>query len=228
MIEKILMLMSKLEFCPLFRGLTATETEVLLDGQYVVKNYAPGELIALQASRYESLLIVSEGLVRGEMTDSLGRSTLIEEIQVPRAIAPAFLYATENRLPVSIIASTQTEITAIHRQRFTLMMQEDVRLLTNYLQSMADRSRFLSDKLRMQRFGSIKSKLARYVLEISQRQQTEKFIIPHTQQELADIFGVTRPSLARCLEQMEKEGGLSSKGKNFEIVNRKRLLGYLE
>lgn len=220
--------MSKLPLCPLFRGLTTTETEALLDGQYTVKNYVPGELIALQASRYDSLLIVSEGLVRGEMTDSLGRSTLIEEIQAPRAIAPAFLYATENRLPVSIIAATRTEIIAIHRQRFTVMMQQDVRLLTNYLQSMADRSRFLSEKLRMQRFGSIKSKLAKYVLEMGQRQQAEKFIIPHTQQELADIFGVTRPALARCIGQMEHEGGLRSKGKSFQILDRQRLLGYLE
>lgn len=214
--------------CPLFKGLSADETEQLLDDKYYLATYKTGELIAMQSSRYDRLLIVSEGLVRGEMTDSLGRSTLIEEIQSPRAIAPAFLYASENLLPVSIIASVPTIICYIRKEDFTLMMQKDTRLLTNYLQTMADRSRFLSEKLRMQRFGSIKSKLARYLLEMSSRQKSSDFIIPHTQQELADIFGVTRPALARVIGQMEQEFIIKSKGKSFQIIERKKLLEYLE
>lgn len=214
--------------CPLFKGLTAEETEQLLDGKYELKSYRTGELVAMQSSRYDSLLIVSEGLVRGEMTDSLGRSTLIEEIQSPRAIAPAFLYASENRLPVSIIASMPTTICSIRKDEFTMMMQKETKLLTNYLQSMADRSRFLSEKLRMHRFGSIKSKLARYLLEMSSRQKSELFIIPHTQQELADIFGVTRPALARVIAQMEKEGGIITKGKSFQIMEKQLITKYLE
>ncbi|MDP4277202.1 MAG: Crp/Fnr family transcriptional regulator [Bacteroidota bacterium] len=217
--------MSNLFQCPLFRGLTPAETETLLDGQYSVKTYAPGEIIALQASRYESLFIVSEGLVRGEMTDTLGRNAVIEEIPAPRAVAPAFLYATENRLPVTITAIDKTEMTIIHRQHFTLMMQKEARLLINYLQSMADRSCFLSEKLHMQRFGSIKSKLARYLLELSQKQQADSFVMPHTQQELADMFGVTRPALARCIGQLEKDELIEAKGKTVNILARQRLMG---
>jgi len=221
--------MSKLFQCPLFRGLSPDEISNLLADHFTVKTYRTGELIALQASLYEHLLIVSEGFVRGEMTDALGRSTLIEEIQAPRAIAPAFLYTSENRLPVSIIAAAPTEITAIHRNSFTAIMQQDARLLTNYLNSMADRSRFLSEKLRMQRFGTIKSKLARYLLEISQRRANDQtplaeFTIPHTQQQLADIFGVTRPALARCIKQLEDEKLIQTKSKNFRILNRNQLL----
>lgn len=214
--------------CPLFKGLTVEETEQLLDEKYDLKTYKTGELVAMQASRYNSLLIVSEGLVRGEMTDSLGRSTLIEEIQSPRAIAPAFLYASENRLPVSIIASMPTTICSIRRDFFTMMMQKEIKLLINYLQTMADRSRFLSEKLRMHRFGSIKSKLARYLLEMSSRQKSEFFLIPHTQKELADIFGVTRPSLARVIGQMEREGEIITKGKSFQILEKQLIVKYLE
>jgi CRP/FNR family transcriptional regulator, dissimilatory nitrate respiration regulator len=221
--------MSKLYQCPLFKGMTPDEVERLLADRFDVKTYRPGALIALQASLYDQLLIVTEGLVRGEMTDALGRSTLIEEIQAPRAIAPAFLYATENRLPVAIIAGIQSEITSIRRNQFTAMMQQDDRLLTNYLQSMADRSRFLSEKLRMQRFGTIKSKLARYLLELSQRlangqEPLSEFSIPHTQQQLADIFGVTRPALARAIKQMEDEKIVQTKGKKFSILERKQLM----
>lgn len=220
--------MSKLFQCPLFKGLTSDEIEKLLAERYEVKTYRPGELIALQSSLYDQLLIVTEGWVRAEMTDALGRSTLIEEIQAPRAIAPAFLYATENRLPVAIIAAVPTEITGIRRSLFTSMMQQDARLLTNYLQSMADRSRFLSEKLRLQRFGSIKSKLARYLLELSQRlahgtQPLTEFDLPHTQQQLADLFGVTRPALARVIKQLEDENRIQTKSKHVRLLDRKLL-----
>lgn len=221
--------MSKLFQCPLFKGMTPDEITDLLADRYEVKTYHPAEIIALQSSLYDRLLLVTEGLVRGEMTDALGRSTLIEEIQAPRAIAPAFLYATENRLPVAIIAAVPTEITVIHRNHFTVMMQQDARLLTNYLNSMADRSRFLSEKLRMQRFGTIKNKLARYLLELSQRMANgqaplTEFTIPHTQQQLADIFGVTRPALARAIKHLEDERIIQAKSKQFSILNRKLLI----
>jgi len=219
--------MSKIFLCPLFKGLSESETENLLDGCFTVRQFEAGALIATQGNRYDALMIVTEGLVRGEMTDSLGRSTVIEEIAAPRVIAPAFLYATENRLPVSIIAEMKTEIMVIHRSHFTAMMQKDARLLTNYLQSMADRSRFLSDKLRMQRFGTIKSKFSKYLLEMAQSQHSMDFTIPHTQQELADIFGVTRPALARCIGQMTDQGILDSNKKQFRILNRNKLLGSL-
>lgn len=214
--------------CQLFKGFSTEETERLLDDKYDLKSYKTGELVAMQSSRYDNLLIVSEGLVRGEMTDSLGRSTLIEEIQSPRAIAPAFLYTNENRLPVSIIASKPTIICSIRKDIFTSMMQKEIKLLINYLQIMSDRSRFLSEKLRMHRFGSIKSKLARYLLEMSSRQKSEFFLVPHTQQELADIFGVTRSSLARAIGQMEKEGEIITKGKSFQILEKQLIAKYLD
>jgi CRP-like cAMP-binding protein len=127
------------------------------------------------------------------------------------------------------VAAVSTEIVCIRRSHFTAMMQQDARLLTNYLQSMADRSRFLSEKLRMQRFGTIKSKLARYLLELSQRlangqQPLTAFELPHTQQQLADMFGVTRPALARALKQLETAGLIQSKGKHVSQLDRKGLM----
>lgn len=208
--------------------MSPVEIDDLLSDRFEIKTYRPGELVAMQGSISDQLLIVSEGLVRGEMTDALGRSTLIEEIPAPRAVAPAFLYATENRLPVAVVAAVSTEIVCVRRNHFTSMMQQDARLLTNYLQSMADRSRFLSEKLRMQRFGSIKSKLARYLLELSQRlakgaQPLVEFDLPHTQQQLADLFGVSRPALARVVKQLEDEGLIQAKSKHLRLLDRKRL-----
>lgn len=213
--------------CPLFKGLTSDETDTLLAGRFERKRYKAGELVALQGSLYESLLIVTHGFVRGEMTDATGRSSLIEEIHAPRAVAPAFLYATENRLPVELVAAVSTEILSIRKSVFTQMMQQDARLLGNYLQTMADHSRFLSEKLQLQRFGTIKSKLARYLLERSQQSgkllPTDEIVLRQSQQQLADLFGVTRPALARVVGQLEDLGYIRAKGKHVWILEREAL-----
>lgn len=217
--------MSKILQCPLFHGIPTFEIEIILNGKHNVSKFQKGELISLQFVRYDSLLIVAEGKVKGEMMDVLGRTTIIEEISAPRVVAPAFLFATENRLPVSIIADEDTEIVSIHRTHFTEMMQQDSRLLTNFLKSISDRSRFLSDKLRMQRFGTIRSKLVQYLLEISRREYgATQFSILHTQQQLADKFGVSRPALARGIAALEEEGLIRSKGKKFDLLDVKKLL----
>ncbi len=46
-----------------------------------------------------------------------------------------------------------------------------------------------------------------------------------TQSDLADFFGVTRPSVARALGEMEIEGYIEAKGKNIKIVDKRGLAG---
>jgi CRP-like cAMP-binding protein len=51
--------------------------------------------------------------------------------------------------------------------------------------------------------------------------------LPSTQQELADLFGVARPSVARALGELEKEGIIVSRNRIVKILEMSRLLQYL-
>jgi len=85
---------------PLFEGLDQQTIDCLLDHKCRLRDYAPGELVALQGDVSKSLLIVDKGLLRAEMTDSEGTRVTLEEIIAPRTVAPAFVYATNNCLPL--------------------------------------------------------------------------------------------------------------------------------
>ena len=66
-----------------------------------------------------------------------------------------------------------------------------------------------------------------YLLQI--KPQADGFLrIPVTQQAMANLFGVARPSVARALKEMEEEGVLKSKNKQVEILNKKKLMEYLQ
>jgi len=91
-------------------------------------------------------------------------------------------------------------------------MQKEARILENFLRNISDRSRFLSERLRLLSFGTIKSKLRSYFMELTRDNDYGSFTIPHTHQELADMFGVTRPALSRAIRQLEESGTILRKG----------------
>ena len=215
--------MNKVYNSPIFSGLTIIEIDLLLNGRHSVTNYKAGELIALQGSIYHSLLIIDKGVVRGEMSSLAGNSIVIEEIEAPRIIAPAIIFASDNRFPVTVTAVTDTDIVSIKESDFTKMMQVDHRILHNFVRSISDRNKFLSDRVRTMSFGTIKSKIANYLLSQIKQKQNSEFDIPHTQQELADMFGVTRPALSRAISQIAETGILISHKNHFIIRDEDKL-----
>lgn len=208
---------------PIFIGLTTLEVDILLENRYRITNYKAGELIASQGSAYNSFLVVDSGVVRGEMINFAGQNVVVEEISAPRAIAPAILFASDNKLPVDVVAVTDVDIVLISTSDFIAIMQLDSRVLHNFMRSISNRSKFLSDRLRIMSFGTIKSKLANYLLERAQFSKSNEFDIPHTHQELADMFGVTRPALSRAISQIAENGIFTSNKKHFHITEIEKL-----
>ena len=215
--------MDKIYNSPIFNGLKRAEVDILLNGRHKITNYKAGELIAIQGSIYHSLLIIKRGTVRGEMSSFTGVSIVIEEIEAPRIIAPAIIFASDNHFPVTVIAVTNVDIVSINESDFTYIMQSDYRILHNFVRSISDRNKFLSEKVRTMSFGTIKSKIANYLLSQFKQKQSLEFDIPHTQQELADMFGVTRPALSRAINQITETGILTSHKNHFVIKDEMRL-----
>ena len=53
--------------------------------------------------------------------------------------------------------------------------------------------------------------------------KSPKIKFQHTQQQLSDFFGVTRPSFARELNNLEKDGIIKIKNKEVEILDYRKL-----
>ncbi len=71
-------------------------------------------------------------------------------------------------------------------------------------------------------FKTIKGKVAHFLLQ----QAGEKFHsveLKNTQQQLADLFGVTRPSLARVFGEIQKEGLIRITNKTVTLIDKKAL-----
>lgn len=208
---------------PIFRGIDPESIKgVLHTINYKVRKYKADSVIAISGEEVTSLQVVLSGLTKGEMIDFTGRTLKIEDIGAPRALAPAFLFGSGNRFPVNVTAVTDSELLIIEKKDFVKMLGGNTTLLTNYLETISNRSQFLSEKIKFFTFKTIRSKLAHYILEKSGN-RLAKIRFGRTQQELADFFGVARPSISRVISGMESEGLIIAEGKDITILNRQGL-----
>jgi len=214
----------KLIFCPLFKGLSEVDIEDLFSKiEHQIKRFSKDEPIAFLGDEIKSLLIIAEGSVRGEMSDIAGKIIKIEDIEAPRPLAPAFIFGTKNKFPVSITANNNTVIIYISKQSFVRLLQLHEIVLSNFLDIVSNRAQFLSDKIKFLTFQSIKGKLALFLSELHNKTGKNEIVLKQTQTELAEMFGVTRTSLSRVIREMENGGIIRANGKNIEIKKKKKL-----
>ena len=96
------------------------------------------------------------------------------------------------------------------------------RILINFLDMISNRSQFLSEKIKFLSFKTIKGKLAQFILQRAGEDKSD-IVLEMTQNDLADFFGVARPSVARALGEMEDAGLIEARGKNIKILDKQGL-----
>jgi CRP-like cAMP-binding protein len=208
---------------PLFRGLKADEIEKTISSiPYRVRRFPSGTMVAQSGDAVNTFMIVLSGYVKGEMIDFTGRVIKIEDIAVAGAIAPAFMFGNRNRFPVNVIAVPDTELMIIDKAEFLKLLKGNDLILTNFLDMISNRSQFLSEKIKFLNFKTIKSKLAQYILDLAQGGKSD-IRLDRSQTDLADYFGVARPSVARALGELEEMGLIETKGKDIKVLRRKDL-----
>jgi CRP/FNR family transcriptional regulator, dissimilatory nitrate respiration regulator len=207
----------------LFRGLSPREIADLLSAvPYQIKKFKSGSMISQSGDPVNSMMVVIDGIVKGEMVDFAGRVIKIEDIPAPGALASAFMFGNKNKFPVNVVAITDTELLIIDKPVFLRLLMSQDKILVNFLDMISNRSQFLSEKIKFLNFKTIKAKLAQYILQKAGREGTN-VIMDMKQNELAEFFGVARPSVARAVHEMEEAGFIIASGKNIRIVNKKGL-----
>ncbi len=213
---------------PVFKGIAPEKIESLFNTiSYRIKNIESGDLIAQRDEEVRYLSIVLQGSVRGEMLDFSGKILKIEDIYAPRPISAAFLFGQSNRYPVNVVANEESVLLIIPKESVLKMFQLSQVFLNNYLNIVSNRAQFLSQRIWFLSFKTIKGKLAQYILGLAKPDKIH-VTLPLTQKDLAEFFGVTRPSLARALGDLQRKQIIAVNRKEITIMNRTMLIRLIE
>ncbi|WP_300704329.1 Crp/Fnr family transcriptional regulator [Bacteroides sp.] len=192
-----------------FQGITEEQLlPLILAPEHTCRVYKPSDFIAMQGEIYRSLFILCSGSVRTQMVNAEGKQLTIETLKAPQLLAPAFIFSSENRFPVNIEAKESCEILVVNKTVFLDFMHQHPIVMHNFLQLVSNRTLFLSKKLNAFALQSLKSRILNYL-------RMHGSIL--NQQEVAQILGVARPSLARALSELANENCIRMEGKEIQI-----------
>lgn len=213
---------------PVFKGLNQAELENLFQGViYSVRTYEKGQTIASRGENCDHLIVLVDGSVKGEMLDYSGKIVKIEDIPAPNTVASAFLFGNHNQYPVDVVATAKSRLLFIPRESVLFLLQASRDFLNNFLNMISNRTQFLSSKIFFLSFRTIKGKLAQFLLNLASDNRTQ-VTLPKSQEDIASLFGVARPSFARALGELEKEGVLQVHRREVRILDRERLISLLK
>ena len=209
--------------CPVCSKLDIDDEEAFLDDlKCTIKAFGKNELIIRQGDVCDALYMLTQGSVKTEMITENGNILGIEIINAPLPLAPAFVFSDNNHFPVDVTALEEVEIMKIPKTEIMRLMMTTPDFMSSFMTHNANRTQFLTNRLQLLSIKTIKGKLAHFLFENSPG-EGKLFEINRNQTELADFFGVARPSLARSLSELVQEGLISINKKEYIILNSKGL-----
>ncbi|MDR0371759.1 MAG: Crp/Fnr family transcriptional regulator [Prevotellaceae bacterium] len=207
--------------CPICKQIPPNERkQFLAQLDYKINRYKKGERLVSRGDTVDSLYVLLEGSVETELISGSETTLNVDTIKAPNPLAPAFLFAENNRFPVDIVALEDSQVVLIPKSSVLKQFATNEIFLQSYMAFHANRTNVLSERVKLLSIRTIKGKLAQYILS---RTQNNHFVMGMNQTRLAEYFGVTRPSLARCLSEMIEEGAITLKRKEGEVLNPNKL-----
>ena len=214
---------NKLTTCPLFKGMSIEEHDAFLDRNVneVIK-FEKGETVVRQGDIINAMYLLVDGVVRTQMITDDGNTLEIDLLEAVIPLAPAFIFASNNKYPVDVIAMESCSFLKISKSTLLKEMVHNEKLLINFLTLNSNMTVFLSQKLQMISIKSLRHKLSIFLLEKTTPEKNY-FILKRSRTQLAEYFGVQRPSLARSIKELEDEGVLITNGRVVTVIDRNKL-----
>lgn len=205
---------------PFFNGLTAKEIKELLQTvNYKIVEYPAKEIYTLAGMPCKYADFILKGELISRMTGLSGKQVQIDRLKACVLIAPAFIFAKNNTMPVSVKTAQHTTIMRMMPSELKHLIDTNERIRMNFIQLLSSIDVFLTQKLRMLSLFTVREKVAYFLMKAAKEQQSRTIKLSNSRQEIADTFGIQKFSLLRCLSEFEDNGAIKIDGKQITILN---------
>ena len=213
-----------LQKCPLFMDMTRDEIAASLSGfAHRIVSYGKQEIYALPGEPCRYADIVVSGTLVCRMMSLSGRQVEVSRLRAGSKVAPAFLFASNGAMPVSVMTDDRVTVLRMTKDTFAGMLDSDSRLRMNFIRMLSDIDAFLTAKMRFLSLMTVREKVAWLLKERAREQKSRQITLYRSRQEIADSFGIQKYSLIRTLSDFEKEGVISIQGRDINILKWEKL-----
>lgn len=208
-----------LKKCPLFSDMTREAVESSLSAVPCrLVNYDKGEMYALAGVPCRHADIVVAGTLVCRMMALSGKQVEVSRLKEGNMVAPAFLFAHDGAMPVSVEAATSVRVLRMSKDSFRSLIDGNAQLRMNFIRALSDIDVFLTKKMRFLSLMTVREKVAFLIRERAREQKSMSVTLYRSRQEIADSFGVQKYSLLRALAELEKEGVVKVDNRHITIL----------
>jgi CRP-like cAMP-binding protein len=214
----------------LFASLGAEDLRALAAELHHV-TFARGEVLFFEGDAGDSLYILQLGHVKVALTDPDGAETILYVAGPGECLGELSLVDGGTR-SATAAALDDVRALSLHRDRFLALLERRRSVERELLRSMATIVRRVNTQLQDVTVLDVPTRLAKKLLELVDRHGVAtphgvRIDVPVTQQELAQMLGLTRASVNKHLADLEADGIVST-GRGSIVVHcpaalRKRL-----
>lgn len=202
---------------PLFKNTNETIISKLIrDNEIYERQYKKNTTVH---SRGESCYVMDVVLTGNLVSYALaqnGSESIIFQFKSNSLIATNLIFGDSNLYPFNIYCMTDCSLLHLTKEAVCELLK-DYGFVMQFVKSLSQNSQGMNRKIVMYTQKSLRENILDYLTALSIEQQSDTVILPLTKKQLADNFGVQRPSLFRIFKDLKDEGIIEVSNREITI-----------
>ncbi len=212
-----------LKRCPLFDGIEDDRLLTMLTCLGAkIEHFDKKYTIMAEGIPAKYIGIVLSGSAHITQVDYYGNRTILSGLAPAEMFAEAFACAEIPAIPVSIVANEPCDVMLINCDHILHTCQNNCgfhqQLIFNLMKDLATKTLLFHQKIEITAKRTTRDKLLTYLMLQAREAGSNRFTVPFDRQELADYLEVDRSGLSAEIGKLRREGVLTSRKKQFELL----------
>jgi len=202
-------MIEKIEENILFKGLSREEIDNCLRcSKAKIKVYNKNEIIFSQMHPPKALYVLISGSVVVCKDSPDGKRYIVTNIEEKDIFGEVFVFLDNVEYSYYVLSNTESSVLEIPKEFFfatcELSCNEHSTIIHNMLSILAQKAFFLNNKVQLLTSGSLRQKIAKYLLENCNKMKYVQLSM--NREQFSAYLNVARPSLSRELIKMQADG----------------------
>lgn len=201
----------------LFSAVKESDLEKLIAGNHIYqKHYMKGATVHNANETCRTLDIVLSGSLVAYSLSTNGSATTMFEFSQGSVIGANLLFGENHSYPLNIYCLTDCQIIHIDINA-VLEFLHDYNFTLHYIKSISQNSQGINQKIAMFTQKTLRENIMDYFKQQTIIQKSSVILLSMSKRQLADYFGVQRPSLFRELKKLKEEGIIEINNRTITI-----------
>ncbi|WP_286856315.1 Crp/Fnr family transcriptional regulator [Proteiniphilum sp. UBA5431] len=189
---------------------------LIRENQIFKRPYGKGVTVHEQNTKCSAMDVICSGKLVAYSLSPNGSESIVFEFETGSVIGANLLFGSQNLYPMNIYCTADSILFHVSKTGVEELLKE-FGFVKQFVKSLSMNSQGMNRKIVMYTQKSLRENLMDYLVVLSAQQKSNQVTLPVTKKQLADYFGVQRPSLFRELKRMKDESLIKIENKEITI-----------